>query len=143
MGLFKEFKEFAVKGNVIDLAVGLVIGAAFGEIVKSLVNDIITPPIGLVISNIDFSSLAIELPKLDPNKPAVVIAYGKFINALISFLIAAFAMFIVIKQINRLKRREAAAPSDPTTKVCDYCQTTIPIKAVRCPNCTSELAAAK
>lgn len=132
MGLVKEFKEFAVKGNAIDLAVGLVIGTAFGKIVTSLVNDIIMPPLGLLLGRMDFSSLAIRLNE------KTSINYGVFINTLVDFLIVAFAIFLVVKQINRLKR--APPPADPTTKDCPRCCTAIPVKAVRCPNCTSELA---
>lgn len=131
MGLVKEFKEFAVKGNAIDLAVGLVIGTAFGKIVTSLVNDIIMPPLGLLLGRMDFSSLAIRLNE------KTSINYGAFINTLVDFLIVAFAIFLVVKQINRLKR---APPPDPSTKDCPQCCTAIPIRAVRCPNCTSELA---
>lgn len=134
MGLVKEFKEFAVKGNAIDLAVGLVIGTAFGKIVTSLVNDIIMPPLGLLLGRMDFSSLAIKLNE------KTSINYGVFINTLVDFLIVAFAIFLVVKQINRLKR--APLPADPTTKDCPRCCTAIPVKAVRCPNCTSELAGA-
>lgn len=134
MGLVKEFKEFAVKGNAIDLAVGLVIGTAFGKIVTSLVNDIIMPPLGLLLGRMDFSSLAIRLNE------KTSINYGVFINTLVDFLIVAFAIFLVVKQINRLKR--APPPADPSTKDCPQCCTAIPVKAVRCPNCTSDLAGA-
>jgi large conductance mechanosensitive channel len=145
MGMIKEFKEFAIKGNVIDLAVGIIIGAAFGGVVTSLVNDVIMPPIGWVVGNIDFSSLAIviregkEATADTPAVPEVAIRYGKFLNTVINFLIVAFAVFLLVKQVNRLRKHEAAAPSDPTTKLCPHCQTTIPILATRCPNCTSEL----
>lgn len=133
MGIIREFKEFAVKGNVIDMAVGLVIGAAFGKIVTSLVNDIVMPPIGLLLGKVDFSSLTITLQE----KPAVVIRYGAFINTLLDFVIVAFVIFLAIKQINRLKKQEVVAP---TTKDCPYCCTPVPIKAVRCGHCTSDLA---
>lgn len=142
MSIVKEFKEFAVKGNVVDLAVGLIIGVAFGKIVTSLVNDVIMPPIGLLMGNVDFSNLAVVLREKTADAPAVAIRYGAFINSIIDFLIVALAVFLVIKQINRLKRKEAVAPSDPTTKNCPYCHTVIPIKASRCPNCTSEIKAA-
>jgi large conductance mechanosensitive channel len=132
MGLLKEFKEFAVKGNAIDMAVGFVIGAAFGKIVTSLVNDIIMPPLGMLLGNMDFSSLAIQLNE------KTAIKYGVFINSVIDFVIVAFAIFLVIKQLNRLKK--APLPADPTTKTCPKCYSTIPIKASRCPHCTSELA---
>lgn len=142
MSFIKEFKEFAVKGNVVDLAVGLIIGAAFGKIVTSLVNDVIMPPIGMLLGNVDFSKLAFELRPSAGGAPAVAIRYGAFINTVLDFLIVAVAVFVVIKQINRLKRKEAVAPSDPTTKNCPYCHTVIPIQASRCPNCTSEIKAA-
>jgi large conductance mechanosensitive channel len=151
MGMIKEFKEFAVKGNVIDMAVGIVIGAAFGTIVKSLVSDIIMPPIGLLLGNVDFSNLFLVLkggvegvtyatPAEAQTAGAVTLNYGLFLNTIISFLIVAFAIFILIKNINRLKSLKAPEPAPaPTTKACPYCFSTIPIKAVRCPNCTSNL----
>jgi len=155
MGMMKEFKEFAIKGNVVDMAVGIIIGAAFGTIVKSLVADVIMPPIGLLLGNVDFSNLFIVLKEgAEAAAPyasladaqaagAVTLNYGMFINTIISFLIVAFAVFIVIRNINRLKREEAAPPpAEPTTKDCPYCASTIPIKAKKCPNCTSELSAA-
>jgi large conductance mechanosensitive channel len=132
MGLWKEFKDFAVKGNAIDMAVGIVIGAAFGKIVSSLVNDVIMPPIGMLLGQVDFSSLAVHL------NDKTAIKYGAFINNVLDFLIVAFAIFLVIKQINHFKK---APPAEPTTKDCPKCCTSIPIKASRCPNCTSELAA--
>jgi large conductance mechanosensitive channel len=130
VGMLKEFKEFAVKGNAVDLAVGLVIGTAFGKIVTSLVNDIIMPPIGLILGQVNFSSLAIHL------NDKTSINYGSFINTVIDFVIVALAIFVVVKQINMLKR---PAPEEPTTKPCPKCCSTIPVKATRCPNCTSEL----
>lgn len=133
MGLLKEFKDFSVKGNAIDMAVGVVIGAAFGKIVSSLVNDIITPPLGLLLGRMDFSSLAISLNE------KTTIKYGAFINTVVDFVIVAFAIFVVVKQLNRLKK--APPPADPTTKECPKCCTVIPIKASRCPHCTSELPA--
>jgi large conductance mechanosensitive channel len=139
--MFKEFKEFAVKGNVIDMAVGIIIGAAFGRIISSFVNDILMPPIGLLMGKVDFSSLFINLS----GKPfdslasakaagAATINYGLFVNSLIDFIIVAFAIFLVIRQINRLKRKPEAA-----TKECPYCFSKIPVKALRCPHCTSEI----
>ena len=130
MGMLKEFKEFAIKGNAIDMAVGLVIGAAFGKIVTSLVNDIIMPPIGLLLGKVDFSSLAIHLNE------KTAIKYGIFINNVLDFVIVAFAIFLVIKQINRLKK--APPPAEPSED-CPKCCSSIPIKASRCPHCTSEL----
>jgi large conductance mechanosensitive channel len=148
--VFKEFKEFAVKGNVVDMAVGIIIGAAFGAIVKSLVSDMIMPPIGLILGNVDFSNLFVVLKEGAAAAPyvslaeaqkagAVTINYGLFVNAVISFVIVAFAVFLLIRSINRLKRQEEAPPAEATTKECQYCYSAIPIKATRCPNCTSEL----
>jgi large conductance mechanosensitive channel len=149
--MFKEFREFAVKGNVVDMAVGIIIGGAFGTIVKSLVADVLMPPIGLLMGGVDFSNMFIILKggegggallSLADAKEAgaVTVNYGLFINSIISFLIVAFAVFMVIKQINRLKREEEAPPADPTTKECPYCFTEIPVKAVKCPNCTSQMS---
>ena len=133
MGMIKEFKDFAIKGNAFDMAVGIVIGAAFGKIVSSLVADIIMPPIGLLLGKVDFSSLVIQLNE------KTAIKYGVFINNVLDFVIVAFAIFVVIKQINLLKK--APPPADPTTKDCPKCCSSIPIKASRCPHCTSELTA--
>lgn len=141
-----EFKKFAMRGNVIDMAVGIIIGAAFGKIVDSLVKDIIMPPIGLLLGKVDFSDLKLVLTE---GENPVSINYGLFINALISFIIVAFAVFILIKAINKLqekmlvseKKEEAAAA--PTTKKCPFCCTEIPLEACRCPNCTSELLSEK
>ena len=152
--MLKEFKEFAMQGNVVDMAVGIIIGAAFGTIISSLVADVLMPPIGLLLGNIDFANLFIILKEgakaagpyasLAAAKAAgaVTINYGIFINTIITFLIVAFAVFLLIRNINRLKRQEEAPPAVPTTKECSYCFSTIPIKATRCPNCTSDLKAA-
>ncbi len=149
--MLKEFKDFAMRGNVIDMAVGIIIGASFGAIIKSLVADILMPPIGLLLGDVDFANLFIVMREgvspgpylslaLAQEAGAVTLNYGLFINTLISFLIVAFLVFLLIRSINRLKKEEeAAAPAAPTTKECPYCMTTIPIKAVRCPHCTSEL----
>ncbi|MBN2721133.1 MAG: large conductance mechanosensitive channel protein MscL [Proteobacteria bacterium] len=148
--MFKEFKEFAMRGNVVDMAVGIVIGAAFGTIVQSFVKDILMPPIGLLMGNVDFTNLFVVLKEGAQAGPFATIAdaqaagavtwnYGMFINTIISFLIVAFAVFLVIKSLNNLKRQEEAPPAEPTTKECPYCFSTIPIKATRCPACTSEL----
>ena len=133
MGMLKEFRDFAVKGNAVDMAVGIVIGAAFTGIVSSLVKDIIMPPLGWVVGNLDFSAYQVALSK------TVAIRYGAFLNSVINFLIVAFAIFLVIKQVNRLTRKTEPPPA-PTTKECPYCASTIALKAVRCPQCTSELA---
>ena len=147
--MFKEFKEFAMKGNVLDMAVGIIIGAAFGGIVTSFVNDILMPPIGLLLGKVDFSNLFItlrgaEFTTLAQAKAAgaATLNYGLFVNTVINFLIVAFAVFLLVRQVNRLKRDPAPAPAAPTTKECPQCFTSIPIKALRCPHCTSELKAA-
>ncbi len=148
MGVLKEFKEFAVKGNAIDMAVGLVIGAAFGKIVTSLVSDIIMPPLGLVLGRVDFTNLYIDLsgksyPSLAAAKAAgaATINYGVFINTVIDFVIVAFAIFLLVRGINRLYRT-TPAPAPPSTRPCPYCLTAVPLAATRCPACTSEIAAA-
>lgn len=151
--MFKEFKEFAMRGNVVDMAVGIIIGAAFGTIVKSLVSDVIMPPIGLLLGNVDFTNLFVVLRQGAAVGPyasladaqaagAVSINYGVFVNTIISFIIVAFSVFLVIRSLNKMKRQEEAPPAEPTTKECPYCMSTISIKATRCPNCTSQLAAA-
>jgi len=147
MSFVSEFKEFTMRGNVLDMAVGIIIGAAFGKIVSSLVNDVIMPPIGLLLGGVDFSNLFMTIsgdvfPTLAEAQAAgaVTINYGVFINNIIDFIIVAFAIFLVIRQVNRMKRKEEAAPTPaPNTKECPFCQTAIPIKATRCPNCTSQL----
>jgi len=142
--MLKEFKEFAMKGNVVDMAVGIIIGAAFGRIVTSLVNDIVMPPVGLLLGHVDFSSLFVNIsgthyPTLAAAKAAnaPTINYGAFINDVLDFLIVAFVIFLIVRQVNRWKGPELAAA--PTTKECPFCASQIPIKATRCPNCTSEL----
>jgi large conductance mechanosensitive channel len=152
--MLKDFKEFAMRGNVVDMAIGIVIGAAFGTIVKSFVDDVLMPPIGLLLGNVDFSNLFVTLKEgakaagpyasLAAAKAAgaVTLNLGVFINTIISFIIIAFAVFLVIKGINRMKREKEAPAAEPTTKECPFCFTTIPIEASRCPNCTSQLAAA-
>jgi large conductance mechanosensitive channel len=142
--MLKEFKEFAMKGNVVDLAVGVVIGAAFGTIVSSLVKDIIMPPIGKLLGGVDFTNLFVTLGdgtyptlKAAQDAGAATLNYGLFINAVINFLIIAFALFLVVKAMNRMKRQEATAPPPPTSKLCPQCQMEIPIKAVKCGHCTS------
>ncbi len=152
--MLQEFKAFAMRGNVVDMAVGIIIGGAFGTIVKSLVNDVIMPPIGLLLGGVDFSDLFVTLKEGATAGPyptlaaaqeagAVTISYGLFFNAVISFIIVAFAVFLLIRSINRMKtEEEEAPPAEPTTKECSHCCSEIPIKATRCPNCTSELAQA-
>ena len=151
--MLKEFKEFAMRGNVVDMAVGIIIGAAFGTIVKSLVDDIIMPPIGLLLGKVDFSNLFLVIKQGAVAGPfatvaeahkagAVTINYGIFINTVISFLIVAFAVFLLIRGINQLKRAEESPPQEPTTKECPNCFSTISIKATRCAFCTSEIQAA-
>jgi large conductance mechanosensitive channel len=142
MGMIKEFKEFAMRGNVIDMAVGIIIGGAFGKIVSSFVNDVIMPPIGLLLGNVDFTQLAITLKAKTAEAEAVTIKYGVFINTVLDFIIVAFVIFMVIKQMNRLKAKEEVPAAEPTTKECPKCFTAIPIRAMRCPNCTSELSPA-
>jgi large conductance mechanosensitive channel len=146
--MLKEFKEFAMRGNVLDMAIGIIIGAAFGKIVTSLVGDVLMPPIGLLLGKLDFSNLFINLSgqhfaSLTDAKAAGVatINYGLFLNTIIDFVIVAFAIFLLIRQVNRLKRQPEPAPAVPTTKECPYCLSVIPIKATRCPHCTSELKA--
>jgi large conductance mechanosensitive channel len=146
--MLKEFKEFAMRGNVLDMAVGIILGAAFGKIITSLVNDVLMPPIGMLLGRVDFGSLFINLsgtayPTLAAAQEAgaPTINYGLFLNTVLDFLIVAFAIFLLIRQINRLKRQEEEKPQ-PTTKDCAFCYSSIPIKATRCPNCTSELKAA-
>lgn len=144
--MWKEFKEFAMRGNVLDMAVGIIIGAAFGKIVSSFVNDVLMPPIGVLLGKVDFSNLFITLSgqsfaTLEEAKKAgaATIRYGLFFNTIIDFILVALAIFIMIRQVNRLKRQPEPAPALPTTKECPYCFSAIPIKATRCPNCTSEL----
>jgi large conductance mechanosensitive channel len=151
--MFKEFREFAMRGNVVDMAVGIIIGGAFGTIVKSLVSDVIMPPIGLALGGVDFADLFVVLKQgtapgpyaalADAQKAgAVTINYGLFINSVISFLIVAWAVFLLIRMMNAMKRKEEAPPAEPTEKECPHCFTSIPIKASRCPHCTSEIALA-
>lgn len=142
--MWKEFKEFAMRGNVMDMAVGIIIGAAFGKIITSFVNDVLMPPIGLLLGKVDFNNLFITLSSqsfatLEEAKKAgaVTIKYGLFLNTVIDFLIVAFVIFMMIRQINKLKKQPA--PALPTAKDCPHCFSVIPIKATRCPNCTSEL----
>ena len=143
--MIKEFKEFVVKGNVLDMAVGIIIGASFGKVVTSFVNDVMMPPIGLLLGKVDFSNLFINMSGksfeslADAKKAgAATLNYGLFLNTTIDFLIVGFAIFILVRQVNRLKRQTPAAA--PVTRECPFCFTDIPVKATRCPQCTSTLA---
>ena len=150
--MIKEFKEFVMRGNVVDMAVGIIIGVAFGLIIKSLVADILMPPIGILLGGVDFSNLFLVIKEGATSGPfetlaaakeagAVVISYGVFFNTVISFIIVAFAIFMLIRSLNKMKRKEEEAPAaEPTTKECTYCFSTIAIKATKCPQCTSSLA---
>jgi large conductance mechanosensitive channel len=151
--MLKEFREFALKGNVVDMAVGIIIGGAFGSLVNSLVNDLLMPPLGLLLKGVDFSNLFVVLRDGATPGPylaladaktagAVTLNYGIFVNALIGFLIMAFAVFLLVRSINRLRamsEKPAAPAASPQTKECPFCFSVIPSKAVRCPNCTSQL----
>jgi large conductance mechanosensitive channel len=146
--MFKEFREFAMRGNVLDMAVGIIIGIAFGAIVTALVNDIIMPPIGLALGRVDFTNLYINLSggsyaSLSAAKEAgaVTINYGVFVNAVINFIIVALVLFLIVRSMNKLRRKEET-PAEPTTKDCPFCFSQVPIKATRCPHCTSQLEAA-
>lgn len=148
--MIKEFKEFIMRGNVVDMAVGIIIGAAFGTIIKSLVEDVIMPPIGLLLGNIDFSNLfaVLKIGKIPgPYETlaaakaagAVTINYGFFINTVISFIVVAFSVFILVKHVNKMRREPA--PAQPDTRECPYCLSVIPLKATKCAHCTSEIEA--
>ena len=152
--MFKEFKEFAMRGNVVDMAVGIIIGAAFGTIIKSLVADILMPPIGLLLGNVDFANIFVTLKEgakaagpyaslaAAKQAGAVTLNLGIFINTVISFVIVAFSVFLLIKGLNRMRREQETPEGIPTTKECPFCFTTIPIQATRCPHCTSQLQTA-
>jgi len=156
--MLKEFRQFIMRGNIVDMAVGIIIGIAFGAVVTSLVSDVIMPPIGLLVGNVDFTNLFVVLKNGSPVGPyasladakatgAVTINYGVFVIAIISFIIIAFAVFMIIRYVNRLRyqmdrQKEEAAQAEPTTKECPYCLSSIPLKASRCPQCTSQLETA-
>ena len=147
--MLKEFKEFAMRGNVLDMAVGVIIGGAFGKIVSSMVSDILMPPLGLVLGKVDFSSLFVDLSGTRPASLAAAkqagaptINYGVFLQAMFDFLIVAFVIFLLIKQVNRFMAKPAAPPADPTTRECPRCCSMIPLKATKCAHCTSDLKAA-
>ena len=148
--MLREFREFAVKGNAVDMAVGIIIGAAFGAIVSSVVADIIMPPIGMLLGNLDFANLLVVLKEGKTPGPyatlaqakaagAVTLNYGQFINTVINFVIVAFSVFMLVRSVNRLRQEKEAPPAAPTTKECPFCLSVIPLQAVRCGHCTSEL----
>lgn len=149
--MLNEFKKFAMRGNVVDMAVGIIIGGAFGTIVKSMVDDVLMPPLGLLLGGVDFSNLFLVMkPGVDAAGPyaaladaqaagAVTINYGLFINNVIAFLIVAFAVFLLVRGMNRLQAKDQVPAAAPTVKKCTFCATDIPISATRCPNCTSQL----
>ena len=153
MDMLKEFKEFAMRGNVVDMAVGIIIGAAFGTIIAALVSEVLMPPIGLLLGNVDFSNLFVVLKEGKTAGPyatvaaakaagAVTLNYGLFVNTVVNFLIVAFAVFFLIRGMNALKKKEEAPAAAPTTRECPHCLSVIPVKATRCGHCTSELRAA-
>ena len=144
--MLKEFKEFAMRGNVMDMAIGIIIGAAFGKIVSSFVNDVVMPPIGKLLGGVDFGQLYVNLSETTyaslaaaEEAGAPVVKYGAFLNTVLDFLIVAFVIFVVVKVMNRLKREEEAPPEEPTQKECPRCFSMIPLKATRCPHCTSDV----
>jgi large conductance mechanosensitive channel len=154
MSMLSEFREFAVKGNVVDMAVGIIIGAAFGTIVTSLVNDVIMPPVGVLLGGVSFENFFAVLREGTTPAPyasleearaagAATINYGAFLNTVITFLIVALAVFLLVRTVNRLRREEQVAPQAPTDRPCPFCATSIPIMAVRCPHCTSQLEASR
>ncbi len=145
--MLKEFKEFALRGNVMDMAIGIILGGAFGKIVSSFVKDVLMPPLGLLLGNVDFANLFLDLSgkgyaslAAAREAGAPVIAYGTFLNTVVDFVFIAFAIFIVVKQMNRLKKQEEAPAPEPTTKKCPHCLMEIPIDATRCGHCTSQLS---
>ena len=137
--MLKEFKEFAMRGNVVDMAVGIIIGAAFGAIVKSLVDDVLMPPLGTLIGGVDVSNLTLTLKEAAGSAPAVVVRYGIFLNTIISFIIVAFAVFMLIRLMNKMMHPAPAPAAAPTTKDCPYCLSSIPLKATKCAHCTSDV----
>ena len=138
MSVVKEFKEFAMRGNVLDLAIGIIIGGAFGKVVSSMVNDVLMPPIGVLIGGVDFSSFGLTLRAAADGNAAAILKYGVFLNNIIDFTIVAFAVFLIVKAVNRMQRKQAPAPA-PTTKPCPECAMAIPIDAKRCGHCTTKL----
>lgn len=150
--MLEEYKKFAIRGNVVDMAVGIIIGAAFNGVVQSLVSDVLTPPLGLLMGDVDFENLFVVLREGTPEGPygtleaaqsagAVTVNFGMFINAVISFVIVSFAVFVLVRYINRLREPEAAPePAAPTVKKCTFCLSDVPLAATRCPQCTSDLS---
>lgn len=148
--MFKEFTEFLKRGNLVDMAIGIAVGTAFATIAKSLVDDIIMPPVGMLLGDVEFENLFVLLQAGDPGPPyltleaakaagAVAIAYGRFLNNVLAFLVIAAVFFMVVRSINRMRQDEPGTPAEPTTKTCPFCIHTIPLRASRCPHCTSEL----
>ena len=140
-GFLQEFKSFALRGNVVDMAVGIIIGAAFGKIVSSLVNDVIMPPIGFLVGRVDFSDLVLELGGTG-EAAAVSLRYGSFLSAILDFTLVALCIFLLVKGMNRLRHEDEPAPAAPTTRECPKCCSVIPLKAVRCPHCTADIGPA-
>ncbi len=138
--MLQEFKDFAMRGNVMDMAVGIIIGGAFGKIIASFVGDVLMPPIGMLMGGVDFKSLAVKLSEAGPGGEPVLLKYGMFIQTVVDFLIVAFAIFMMVRWMNSLKKKEEEKPAVPTTKECGHCQMTIPIKATKCGHCTADLA---
>ncbi len=144
--MLKEFKKFAMRGNVVDMAIGVIIGGAFGKIITSLINDIIMPPIGMLLGQVNFADLFLDLSgkgysslAAAQEAGAATIKYGLFLNTILDFVVVALVVFLLVRQINRMQKQEKTPPAAPTTKKCPYCCTEIPIEATRCPHCTSEL----
>jgi len=151
--MWKEFKEFALRGNVLDMAVGIIIGGAFTPIAKSLVDDVIMPPLGLLLGDVQFQDMFVVLRAGEAAGPyatlqaardagAVVVGYGMFVNTILTFVLVAFAVFLIVKVFNRMRRQEEGAPEEATTRLCPHCLSTVPLKATRCAHCTSQLQAA-
>lgn len=140
--MLKEFREFAMRGNVLDMAIGIIIGAAFGKIISSFVGDVLMPPLGMLMGNMDFSALALTLKAAEGGAPAVMLSYGKFVNTIVDFLIVAFAIFLLIRQVNRFTQKKPEPAAAPTTRDCPECLSPVPIKANRCAHCASALPAA-
>ena len=138
MSVVKEFKEFAMRGNMLDLAIGIIIGAAFGKVVSSMVNDVLMPPIGVLIGGVDFSSFGLTLKEAVDKTPASVLKYGMFLNNIIDFIIVAFAVFLIVKAVNKMQIQKVVAPP-PTVKTCPECSMSIPLEAKRCGHCTTKL----